>query len=162
MMEYTQPQHTTKQHTTPKCYLKNFSEDRTKIFQKSKTVHIDNETVAKELNKAISIKKKATVVADFYTVKSGREPMLIETLIYDRGIENHYPRIYKLLINPEVQGFNIEERTQLLMCLLSLHCRTPKQFRLFFEFVKPMVNDPVEMEKIREDYKAVHVKRYTS
>ena len=157
-MEYTQLQNTTKQHTTPKCYLKNFSEDRTKIFQKSKTIHVDDETVAKELKRPISIKKKATVVEDFYTVKSGREPMLIETLIYDNEIENHYPRIYKLLINPEVQGFNMEERTRLLMCLLSLHCRTPKQFRLFFEFVKPMVNDPVEMEKVKEDYKAVHVK----
>lgn len=157
-MEYTQLQHTTKQHTTPKCYLKNFSEDRTKIFQKSKIVHVDDETVAKELKRPISIKKKATVVEDFYTVKSGREPMLIETLIYCKEIENHYPRIYKLLVNPEVQGFNMEERIRLLMCLLSLHCRTPKQFKLFFEFVKPMVNDPVEMEKVKEDYKVAHVK----
>ena len=64
--------------------------------------------------------------------------MLVETLIYDREIENYYTSIYKLLINPEVQGFDMEERTQLLMFLLSLHCRTPKQFKLFFEFVNQL------------------------
>ena len=83
--------------------------------------------------------------------------MVIETLIYANGIENHYPEIYKLLVNPAVQGFNMKERTWLLMCLLSLHCRTPKQFSLFFEFVEQMVNGPEEMEKVKEDYKGAHL-----
>jgi len=157
-MEYIQLQHTTRQHTTPQCYLKNFSEDGVKIFQKSKAVHVDDETVSKELKKPLSIKKKATVENDFYTVNSGREPMLVETLIYSREIENHYPTYYNLLLNPTVRDFNMEQRSRLLLCLLSLHCRTPKQFKIFFEFVKPMVNDELEMEKVKEDYKAAHVK----
>lgn len=158
MMEYTQLQTVSNQHTTPKCYLKNFSEDRKNIFQKLKTIHVDDETVANELRTPISIKKEATIEKDFYTVKSGREPMLVETLIYDREIENYYPTIYSLLTDTTVQGFDMEKRCRLLMCLLSLHCRTPKQFGIFFDFVKPIVNDEEEMQKIKEDYKGVHVK----
>lgn len=158
MMEYINLKYKTNQHTTPKCYLKNFSEDQTMLFQKSKTIHVDDGTVTKELKRPISIKKKATVVKDFYTVKSGREPMLVETLIYEREIENYYPKIYNLLTNPTVKGFDMEGRNRLLMCLLSLHCRTPKQFQIFFEFVKPMVNDEEEIQKIKEDYKGFHVK----
>lgn len=157
-MEYTQLRHTTRQHTIPQCYLKNFSQDRVKIFQKSKVVYVNDEAVSKELNKPVSIKKKATVVNDFYTVSNGREPMLIETLIYDREVENHYPTYYNLLIDPTVAGFDMEQRSRLLMCLLSLHCRTPKQFKLFFDFVKPIVNDEAKMEKIKEEHKALHVK----
>jgi hypothetical protein len=156
-MSYKKLQHTHNQHTVPVCFLKNFSDDKMRIFQKLKKVQIDDEVVKNELKKPISLKKKATVEKDFYTIKSGREPMLVETMIYDREIENHYPRIYDLLINPQVKGFNMEERTQLLLCLLSLHCRTPKQFRLFFDTMIPE-SALYEIDKIKEDYKGVHVK----
>lgn len=154
-MSYQTIQHTHDQHTVPKCFLKNFSDDGKRIFQKLKKVHIDNEVVKKELNKPISLKKKATIEKDFYTVKSGREPMLVETLIYHREIENYYQKNYDLLINPLVEGFNMEERTRILMCLLSLHCRTPKQFRFFFELIPQEYN--YEMEQIKEDYKGAHL-----
>jgi hypothetical protein len=156
-MSYKKLQHTHNQHTVPICFLKNFSDDKIRIFQKLKKIHIDFEVVNNELKNPISLKNKATVEKDFYTIKSGREPMLVETMIYDREIENHYPRIYDLLINPQVKGFKMEERTRLLMCLLSLHCRTPKQFRLFFDTMIPE-SALYEMDKIKEDYKGVHVK----
>ena len=157
-MEYKLLQHTTKQHTIPQCYLKNFSKDRAKIFQKSKTAYVDEETVVKELRKPISIKDKATIIDDFYTVKNGREPMLVESLVYANSIEFNYTKIYNLLINREVQGFNMQERMQLLMCLLSLHCRTSKQFNIFFVYIKSIVNNQSELDKIKEDYKGFHIK----
>lgn len=157
-MEYTRLQHVTNQHTTPKCYLKNFSKDGKRIFRKSKTVFVNKEAVTNEINRPALIKQEATIETDFYTVKSGREPMLVETLIYAREIETHYPTYYNLLPNPKIQDFNMEQRSRLLMSLLSLHCRTSKQFKIFFDFVKPIVNDDFEMEKVKEDYKGIHVK----
>lgn len=156
-MEYINLQTTIKQHTVPQCYLKNFSEDRTKIFSKKKQVYTNKESLEKELGKPISIKKKATVEKDFYSVNNGREPMVIETLIYSNEIESQYPKVYKLLTDRTIQKFDMMERTHIFMCLLSLHCRTPKQFQLFFSYVNPIINGASEMQKVKEDYKTVHV-----
>lgn len=156
-MGYVKLPHVNNQHTVPRGYLTNFSDNGTHIFRKFKRVYTDDKTLKYELNAPASL-KKATVNNGFYSVKSGKEPMLVETLVYHREIENHYQKIYDLLINPQVKGFNMEERTRILMCLLSLHCRTPKQFHIFFEYVKDMVPDSEEMNKVKEDYKGVHVK----
>ncbi len=142
------------QHTTPKCYLKNFSDDGKTIYRKFKKVDkYDRNNF--DLNKPTSL-KSATTKDNFYTVRSGRDPMLVETLIYSREIENHYPRFYNLLTDPNIEGLaTMEDRSRLLMCLLSLHCRTPKQFKTFFEQVPEKYNH--ELEKIKEDYKGAHL-----
>lgn len=121
------------QHTTPKCYLKNFSSDQKFIFRKFKRVDNDQQ-LNKELSKPISL-KSATVKNNFYSVKAGNEPMLVETLLYSRELEPNYSKFYKLLIDDKIETIgNIRDRGKLLSCLLSLHCRTPKQFNFFFRF----------------------------
>lgn len=145
---------TKRQHTVPRCYLKNFSDTGHSLHKRAKKAMTPSE-LNRELNKATSI-KSATVIDDFYTVKTGNDPMLIETLIYANEIENRYPDIYKLLIDPDREGFSMLERNWILICLLSMHCRTAKQFRLF-ETILPE-NTKHEIDKIRHDYKAYHVK----
>ncbi len=145
---------TKRQHTIPKCYLKNFSDSGHDLFKKEKKANVKQEEVLKDLNKPISL-KKATVVDDFYTVDSGNDPMLIETRIYAREIENRYPDVYNLLIDPHKNGFDMMERTWMLSCLLSLHCRTPKQFRLFESTIPD--SHAYEKDIILEDYKGAHL-----
>lgn len=147
-------QHTKSQHTTPKCYLKNFSEDGKTVHRKYKRVDSDD-LRNKELQQPVSL-KSATVRDNFYTVSSGREPMLVETLIYSREIENYYPKYYEMLVNPNIIGLpTMEDRSRMLMCMLSLHCRTPKQFNLFFETVPEEFKN--ELDTIKEDYKGAHL-----
>lgn len=147
-------QHKNDHHTVPKCYLKNFSEDKKFIFRKHKRVD-SKERVNKELKKPESL-KSATVSDNFYTLESGNEPMGVETLIYEREIENHYPKYYELLTNQNNPSLpTMEDRSRALMCLLSLHCRTPKQFNHFFKSVPK--EHHFEMDKIKEDYKGVHL-----
>ena len=141
-------------HTTPKCYLKNFSEEGKSIYRKHKRVD-QKYRVNKELKRPESL-KSATVHDDFYTVKSGNEPMLIETLIYEREIENYYPKYYKLLTDFSAMALpTMEDRSRALMCLLSLHCRTPKQFKNFFSIIPSEFN--YEIDQIKEDYKGAHL-----
>lgn len=149
-------QHINDQHTTPRCYLKNFSDDGKNIYRKFKRVDkVDTESV--DLKKPISL-KSATIKDNFYSVKNVEEPMLVETLVYSNEIENHYPKYYNILTNPNIDVLpTMEDRSRLLMCLLSLHCRTPKQFRIFFELVPDEFN--YEIEIIKEDYKAVHLSK---
>lgn len=156
LMDYivNEMQHSNRHHTVPQSFLKNFSEDGNNIYRKHKRVD-DDDRVNKELNRSIPI-KSATVSDNFYTVNSGREPMLIEKLIYANEIENYYPHYYDILTNPDIEGLrSLEDRSRLLMCLLSLHCRTPKQFKYFLDTV-PKENDH-EIKQIREDYKGAHV-----
>lgn len=75
------------QHTTPKCYLKNFSEDGKNIYRKFKRADEPDKHRNSELNKPISL-KSATVVEDFYTIDGGNNPMVVETTIYANDIEN--------------------------------------------------------------------------
>ncbi len=146
--------HVNNQHTIPKCYLKNFSEDGVNIYRKHKRRDKD-ETRNRELDKPISL-KSATTRDNFYTVKSGRDPMLIETLVYSKEVENYYPKYYEMLVNPKIVGLpTMEDRTRLLMFLLSLHCRTPKQFDFFFKTVPAEFNH--EIDQIKEDYKGAHL-----
>jgi hypothetical protein len=147
---------TRRQHTVPKCYLKNFSDTGHNLFKKEKKANLKQEEILKDLNKPVSL-KIATVVDDFYTVDSGNDPMLIETRIYANEIENRYPAIYNLLIDPSINGFDMMERPWILSCLLSLHCRTPKQFRLF-ELTIPE-SHTFEKDIILEDYKGAHLLR---
>jgi hypothetical protein len=145
--------HTTSQHTTPKCYLKNFSDDGSTVFRKFKRVDSE-ENRNKELQQSVSL-KKATVVDDFYTLSSATEPMGIETLFYAREIENYYPKYYQMLVAPNIEGLpTMEDRSRMLMCMLSLHCRTPKQFRLFEELIPD--DHKYELDAIKQDYKAYH------
>lgn len=147
-------QHKNDHHTTPKCYLKNFSNDGKFIFRKHKRVD-EGHRINLELDRPESL-KSATVKNNFYTVAGGNEPMLIETLIYEREIENYYHKYYSLFSDPNINGLpTMEDRSRALMCLLSLHCRTPKQFENFFKIVPPDYN--YEIDKIKEDYKAAHV-----
>lgn len=146
--------HTKDQHTIPKCYLKNFSDNETHLCRKFKIAHIDDSTVENELKSFVSL-KKATVEEDFYTVSGVNEPMIVETLIYSREIEVHYPRIYKLLVDPKIDRFDMEVRTRLLWFLLSLHCRTPKQFRLYETLIPSYPHS--DRDKIMDDYKVIHV-----
>lgn len=144
------------QHTTPKCYLKNFSDDGNSIYQKFKVAHTGDESSRnRELRKPGSL-KSATVIEDFYTLTSGNDPMLVETTIYANHIENEYSDIYKLLIDPAKEGFDMVQRMKLLSFFLTLHLRTPKQFEAFFRTVPNDFHH--EMDKIREDYKAAHIK----
>ncbi len=142
------------QHTTPRCYLKNFSDDGVNIYRKFK--EIDKEGRKNyELQKPTSL-KSATTKPNFYTINSGRDPMLIESRVYSKEIENHYPSLYKLLIDPKIDQLStMEDRSKLLMFFLSLHCRTPKQFRLLLETIPKEHN--YEIEEIKEDYKAYHI-----
>jgi hypothetical protein len=144
------------QHTTPKCYLKNFSDDGINIFRKHKKV-VKEELLNKELKKPISL-KTATTKDNFYTVKTGTEPMAIESAFYSYEVENYYPKYYNILTNPEITQLNSQEdRTRILMCLLSLHCRTPKQFDYFFKSIPETLKS--EIEQIKEDYKIIHLSK---
>lgn len=146
--------HVNNQHTIPKCYLKNFSDDGVNIYRKHKRKDSD-ELRNRELDKPISL-KSATTKDNFYTVSSGREPMMVESLMYSNEFENYYPKYYKMLVDPKIVGLpTMEDRSRALMVLLSLHCRTPKQFHCFFKTVpKEFAN---EIGKIEEDYKGAHV-----
>jgi hypothetical protein len=146
--------HTKGQHTIPRCYLKNFADSTTHLCRKFKVPHTDINTVENELKSHVAL-KKATVEEDFYTIHGISEPMIIETLIYSREIEVHYPRIYQLLINPEIDRFDMEVRTRLLFALLSLHCRTPKQFRLYESLIPN--SSLSDKDKIMDDYKVIHL-----
>ncbi len=142
------------QHTVPKCYLKNFSEDGKNIFRKFKKVTKEG-LINLELKKPISL-KKATTKENFYTVNRGTEPMVVESIFYSREIENYYPKYYDLLINPEVSQLDThDDRTRILMCLLSLHCRTPKQFNYFFNSIPLKFNEKIDL--IKEEYKTRHI-----
>ncbi|RXR17681.1 DUF4238 domain-containing protein [Flavobacterium amnicola] len=147
-------QHKNDHHTTPRCYLKNFSDDGTFIYRKLK----QKKDFGKEnldLEKPLSL-KSATVNDNFYTVKKSNEPMVVETIFYDFEVENHYEKLYKKLICEDSEIIiTIEERTRLLMFLLSLHCRTPKQFDLFFKNIPKELEH--EMDIIKEEYKAGHI-----
>lgn len=147
-------QHVKDQHTTPKCYLKNFSEDGITIFRKFIKVS-DDDAHNIELLKPVSL-KKITTKEHFYTVDQGTEPMVIESIFYAREIENYYSKYYDLLTNPNVYHLDSQDdRTRILMCLLSLHCRTPKQFDYFFKSVpEKFAND---IEQIKEEYKRTHI-----
>ncbi|MDX2173998.1 MAG: DUF4238 domain-containing protein [Bacteroidota bacterium] len=142
------------QHTTPKVFLKNFSNDNKFLFKKLKTPYTNDETLQKELIKQIAL-SKATVIEGFYTVISAMEPLVVETLFYSREIEQHYPKIYELLVNPNLFEFDMEIRSRMLMFFLSLHCRTPKQFKLFFDLVPNEF--AYEIDNIKEDYKVAHI-----
>lgn len=148
-------QQTKYQHTVPRCYLKNFSDTGHNLFKKRKVFNEDKESIHRDLKKPISL-KKATVIEDFYTVISSKDPMLVENLIYANEIEERYPKIYQLLIDEKKDGFDMMERNWILICLLSLHCRTPRQFKLFEENIPEEYK--YEIDKINEDYKAAHVK----
>jgi hypothetical protein len=153
-MEQSKLQHKVWQHTIPKCYLRQFSDDRRKkhIFQKEKPS--DSSILQEEKHIAV---KDATIAENFYTLDWEGEPMIIETLLYDREIENHYPTYYSLLTDASVQGFDMEQRARMMMCLLSLHCRTPRQLEIFMRFANTVFdNDPIKIEKAREEYKVYH------
>ena len=143
------------QHTTPRCYLKNFSDDGKSIFRKFKRVDQSNEMRNKELNKPISL-RSAAVIEDFYTVQDVNNPMVVETTVYANHIENEYTNIYSLLVYPNANQLDMEQRRKLLAFFLSLHSRTPKQFDLFLKNVPEQFN--FELDKIKEDYKVAHVK----
>ncbi|UOK42141.1 MULTISPECIES: DUF4238 domain-containing protein [Flavobacterium] len=147
-------QHKNDHHTTPRCYLKNFSDDGKFIFRKLK----EKNKFGKEnldLQKPISL-KSATVNDNFYTIKKSIEPMMVETIFYDFEVENYYDNLYKKLISNDSEIIiTMEERTRLLMFFLSLHCRTPKQFDIFFKNIPKELAH--EMDIIKEEYKAGHI-----
>ena len=145
---------TKRQHTVPKCYLKNFSDDGHSLHKRAKKGMTTDE-LKRELNKTAPL-KTATTIEDFYTVETGNNPMMVETLIYANEIENRYPEIYKFLVDPTREVFDMEERTWLLCCLLSMHCRTAKQFKLFESILPEEAKN--DIDNIRHDYKAYHVK----
>ncbi|MBF6640310.1 DUF4238 domain-containing protein [Flavobacterium sp. J49] len=147
-------QHKNDHHTIPRCYLKNFSDDGKFIYRKLKEKN-DYGKENLDLKKPISL-KSATVKDNFYTIKKSPEPMVIETVFYDFEVENHYEKLYKKLIGNDSEIIiTMEERTRLLMFFLSLHCRTPKQFELFFKNIPKELEH--ETELIKEEYKAGHI-----
>jgi hypothetical protein len=109
----------------------------------------------KELNKPVSL-KSATVVEDFYTIDGGNDPMVVETTFYANHVENEYTEIYDLLVDANVNQFDMVQRRKLLVFFLSLHARTPKQFDLFLKNVPEQFH--FELDKIKEDYKIAHAK----
>jgi hypothetical protein len=147
-------QHKNDHHTTPRCYLKNFSDDGKFIFRKLK----EKNKFGKEnldLEKPISL-KSATVKDNFYTIEKSNEPMMVETIFYDFEVENYYANLYKKLVDYDNEIIiTMEERTRLLMFFLSLHCRTPKQFDIFFKNIPKELEHDIEL--IKEEYKAGHV-----
>lgn len=148
-------QNTKDQHTVPKCYLKNFSPDGKRIFQKFKRVDSLAVLRNKELKRPISL-KSATVVENFYTLADSNNDMLIESDFYANFIENEYSEVYDLLVNPKIDKFDMDQRRKLINFFISLHVRTPKQFEVFFNTVPESYK--YEIEKIKEDYKLAHVK----
>ena len=156
-LDYTNLQHTNNQHTIPRCYLENFSDDGINIYTKTKTNHVSDDVLKKELDKPKPL-KKATVIDNFYTVKSGSQPMAVETIFYAYFIEATYPSLYKLLIDPERKIITEEEREQMLRFFLSLFLRTPKQFKTFFDWIPKEYEH--EMEFIKEDHKAAHLAKF--
>ncbi len=144
-------QETKNQHTVPKCFLKNFSDDGITIYRKYKRAGNS------ELMNPIRLKGKngATVKYKFYTLDF-KYPMLVESNIYGNLIENQYNDIFDILVDDNKMCVTQEERCKILMSLLSLHCRTPKQFNLFFKQIPSEYK--YEIDKIKEDYKVAHIK----
>lgn len=146
------------QHTVPECYLKNFSADRLKIFGKHKIPDTDPKVPRNyELKKGKYIESQ-TVVLNHYTLNNSPNPMEIETNIYANIIENDYPEVYKILTDNNRTSIDLLERTKIFITLLSLHCRTPKQFETLFELAKQHTTEE-DLIKVREDYKAAHISK---
>lgn len=146
--------YTKDQHTVPRCYLKNFSDDGKFIFKKQRKVYTTDEAVEKDISKPHPL-SKATVVPDFYTLRKGPAPMLVETYIYGRKVEQNYPKIYNMLIDPNIEGFDMMERVDIFTFFFTLHCRTPKQFQVFYKSVPDKY--AYEMDLIKEEYKFAHL-----
>ena len=155
--EMEKVQITIDQHTTPRCYLKNFSEDGTFIYRKRKETHTREESKRNsELKRPLSL-NSATIEEHFYTVNSIANSMLIEKDIYANTIENEYTSIYDFLTNPSIQEFDMEQRTKMFFFFMTLHTRTPKQFELFSKQIP--LDFHFEIDKIKEDYKVAHIIR---
>ncbi len=136
------------QHTIPECYLKNFIDDDSLLYQRDKT--LDNSK-----NTRIVSVDNATVKRKFYTLK-GSHPMLMETDIYGNLLEKDYPKMYNYLISKNPEDLDLSTKESILIFFFSLYCRTPKHFNIF---LKSVPNEYLfELDKIKEDYKIAHFK----
>lgn len=149
-------QQTKKQHTVPQCYLKNFSADGLKIFGKEK-ISDTNPNIPRnyELKKGKYIESQ-TIVLDQYTLNNSPDPMIIERDFYAYKTEKDYSELYNILIDPNVTTITPLERCKIFTSMLSLHCRTKKQFDLFIEIAKEFTT-PEDLIKAKQDYKVAHL-----
>ncbi|MBA3682337.1 MAG: DUF4238 domain-containing protein [Bacteroidetes bacterium] len=136
------------QHTIPECYLKNFIDDDSLLYQRDKTLDDSKNS------RVVSI-EKATVKRKFYTL-NGSYPMLMETDIYGNVLEKDYPKMYVYLISKNPEDLDLSTKESILIFFFSLYCRTPKHFDIF---LKSVPNEYLfELDKIKEDYKIAHFK----
>lgn len=149
-------QQTKNQHTVPQCYLKNFSADGLKIFGKEKIPDTNPKTPRNyELKKGRYIESQ-TIVLDHYTLNNSPDPMIIERDFYAYKAEKDYTELYNILIDPNVTTITPLERCKIFTSLLSLHCRTKKQFDIFLEIAKEHTT-PEDVIKAEQDYKVAHL-----
>jgi len=115
----SKPKH---QHFIPRSYLKNFAVNQDdKLLVEAKLR--DESTPKKDL---ISI-KDICVNKNIYTIpnKEGDEKYALEKY-YASEIDEVYPEVYELLVNPKISKISVEQRGKIIRTTMSLFFRTPK------------------------------------
>ncbi|RYX82076.1 DUF4238 domain-containing protein [bacterium] len=111
-----------RQHFIPKSYLKNFAvANNEKYFVEAK-IRSDNEP-KKDL---VSI-KDICVSKNIYTIpnKENDEKYALENY-YASEIDEVYPEVYELLVDPKNDKITIEQRGKIIKTTMNLFFRTPK------------------------------------
>jgi len=153
--------YTKKQHTVPRSFLKNFSEDGINLYYKY--VDIKDQFYSEKSKIGKVALKSATTVNDFYTLKDNINPMLVEHEFYSSKIENNYNNYYNYLINDNKLIISDTEWAEICLLTFSLYCRTPKQFENYYKTYKNLlinnnindINHIINLEK--ENYKIKHI-----
>ena len=133
-----------RQHYIPRSYLKKFTDKKDKLFLVDTLQRGSNATIRQVSVNDICIKK------NLYTFPPGvpGDRFALEKF-YATEVDDLYPRVYDMLINPKTINIDDKEKAQILNTVLSLFFRTPRflENRLrelddFFDFIKRSILDP--------------------
>jgi len=115
----SKPKH---QHFIPKSYLKNFSIEKDGKFFLEGKLRTDD----KPKDRLLSI-RDICVDKNLYTIPNLKEEnkYALEKY-YATQIDEIYPEIYELLIDPSITYITPKQRAQIIMTTMSLFFRTPK------------------------------------
>lgn len=108
------------QHYIPKSYLKNFAEQDGKLFfvdtlmrgDKQETKSLPTRDICAEKNIYTFTEEKA---GDAYALEK----------FYAKEVDGIYPKIYKLLTDPDIHNLHPETKKEMLNTVLSLYFRRP-------------------------------------
>ncbi len=108
------------QHYIPKAYLKNFATEIDSNF----FVEVKMKGQANVHYKPLSI-NDICVQKNIYTLPGVGDKFYLEKF-YAHNVDSLYPKVYKKLINPEVNEITPFERSEIIKVLTSLHFRNPR------------------------------------